>query len=274
MARPSSWRRKSWTASKDTGGRPTPNRFSTRRPIRRAGGSCSWGARPVCSRPPTQMADPRPGKANVRTRFGVVPAAGGKTTWIHVDPARYEYVSRVDWAENAPPTLLLLTRDQKDLSLVAADPRTGAKHELLREHDDDWLNVNPPRGGQGPGRDYRWLPDGSGFLWSTEARGSWQLQLRDKGGQLLRELTPPGFGYAGLQGLDAKAGTAFVGRAAEPIETQIYEVPLEGGEPRPLTQGPAQHAGVFARGSRGRAIVETPRTGQPIWRVYPAPGSA
>jgi dipeptidyl-peptidase-4 len=224
-------------------------------------------------RPPTQMAYPRPGKANVKTRFGVVPAAGGKTTWIHIDPAHYEYVSRVDWATSAPPTLLLLTRDQKDLALVAADPRTGATHELLREHDDDWLNVNPPRGGQGPGRDYRWLPDGSAFLWSTEARGSWQLELRDKGGRLLRELTPPGFGYAGLQGLDAEAGTAFAGRAAEPIDTQIYEVPLAGGEPRPLTQGPAQHAGVFARESRARAIAETPRAGQPIWRVYRADGT-
>lgn len=216
---------------------------------------------------------PRPGRANAKTRFGIVPAGGGATTWLRIDATRWEYVARVVWEEGAPPTLLLLSRDQKDLSLAAADPATGDLRELLHEHDDAWLNVNPPRG-QGEGRDLRWLPDGSGFLWSTEAGGAWQLELRDPAGKRIRELTAPDFGYANLQGLDAEAGVAYVGAAREPIDAQIWEVPLRGGAPRPLTRGPAQHAGVFARRSRARAVLESPGRGPPVVRVERADGTA
>ncbi|GAC1538469.1 MAG: S9 family peptidase [Myxococcales bacterium] len=222
-------------------------------------------------KPPQQQAYPRPGKPNVKLAFGIVPAAGGETRWLEYDRARFEYVARVDWEENAQPTLLLLTRDQKDLSLVAADPATGKTRELLCEHDDAWLNVDSPRAGGG--RDYRWLPDGSGFLWTTEARGAWQLELRGKDGALLRELTPVDFGLAGLDAIDARAGTALVSRAAEPFDAQVWEVPLKGGPPRALTQGPARHDAVFARESRAHALTELPRQGPPTVRVVRADGS-
>jgi dipeptidyl-peptidase 4 len=223
-------------------------------------------------KPPQQQPYPRPGKPNVKIAFGIVPAAGGETRWIEYDHARYEYVARVEWAENARPTLLLLTRDQKDLSLVSADPATGKTHELLHEHDDAWLNVDSPR--QGGGREYRWLPDGSAFLWTTESRGAWQLELRGRDGKLLRELTPPDFGLAALAGIDARAGTALLERAAEPIDTQLWEVPLKGGAPRALTQGPASHEAVFARESRAHALTEVPRQGPPTVQIVRADGSS
>lgn len=223
-------------------------------------------------KPPQQQPYPRPGKPNVKIAFGIVPAAGGETRWIEYDHARYEYVARVEWAENARPTLLLLTRDQKDLSLVSADPATGKTHELLHEHDDAWLNVDSPR--QGGGREYRWLPDGSAFLWTTESHGAWQLELRGRDGKLLRELTPPDFGLAALAGIDARAGTALLERAAEPIDTQLWEVPLKGGAPRALTQGPASHEAVFARESRAHALTEVPRQGPPTVQIVRADGSS
>ena len=222
--------------------------------------------------PPRQMPYPRPGKPNVRTRFGIVPATGGATIWIKTDQSRYEYVSRVDWAKNAPPTLLLLTRDQKDLSLVKADPVTGDTHELVHEHDAAWLNVDPPSG-DGAGREYQWLADGSGFLWSTEERGAWQLELRGKDGRLVRALTPVDFGLSALLGVDAKSGMLFVGRSADPIHTQLYEVPLAGGTPKALTQGPAQHSAVFARNSRAHALIEIPHSGIPAIHIIRADGS-
>jgi len=51
-------------------------------------------ARP--ERPVEATPYPRPGKANVKTRFGMVAAQGGATTWISIDP-RWEYVSRLLW---------------------------------------------------------------------------------------------------------------------------------------------------------------------------------
>jgi dipeptidyl-peptidase-4 len=186
------------------------------------------------------------------TRFGVTSAEGGPTTWIKVDK-KWEYVARVEWPSGAPLTLELLSRDQKDLALVSADPRSGRTRELLREHDDAWVESV---------RDYHWLAGGRGFLWSTEAGGEWQLELRKADGAVLRTLTPLDFGYAGLQHVDERTGVAVVARSPDPQDRQLYEVPLGGGAPRPVTRGPDLHSGEFSRDSTVWVRIVSSRTGQ------------
>src|SRR5919201_47844 len=132
---------------------------------------------------------PRPGKPNAVTRFGITSAQGGPTTWIDFDMKKWEYVVRVDWQPQAPLTIELLTRDQKDLALVAVDDGNGKTRELLREHDDAWVEAV---------HDYQWIANGTSFLWSSESGGEWQLQLRKADGGLVRALTPADFGYGGL----------------------------------------------------------------------------
>src|SRR5207245_7461530 len=138
-----------------------------------------------------------------------------------------------EWQPGAPLTLELLSRNQKDLALVAADPRTGKTRELLREHDEAWLDSV---------RDYQWISGGTGFLWSTEAGGEWQLEMRKANGALLRTLTPLDFGYASLQHVNERAGVAVVLRSPDPQDRQLYEVPLGGGAARAITRGPDLHS--------------------------------
>ena len=201
---------------------------------------------------------PRPGKPNAVTRFGVTSAqGGGPTTWIELDK-KWEYVARVEWPAGAPLTLELLSRDQKDLALVSADPKSGRTRDLLREHDDTWIES---------GRDSRWLAGGTGFLWSTEAGGEWQLELRKADGAVLRTLTPLDFGYAGLEHLDETSGVLVVLRSPDPQDRQLYEVPLGGGAPRPVTRGPDLHSGEFSRDSTVWVRTDSSRDGQVHHRV-------
>ena len=183
---------------------------------------------------------PRPGKANAVTRFGITSAQGGATTWIELDRKKWEYVVRVDWQPEAPLTVELLSRDEKDLALVAVDPKTGKARELWREHDDAWIEAV---------HDYQWIANGTGFLWSSESNGEWQLQLHDANGRLLRSLTSLDFGYDGLVHVNERTNVAVVERSPEPQDLQLYEVPLGGGSPRPITRGPDRHIGEFARES-------------------------
>ena len=45
----------------------------------------------------------------------------------------------------------------------------------------------------------RWLADGSGFLWASDAGSpEWRLELRDPAGKVVRSLLPPGFGYVAV----------------------------------------------------------------------------
>src|SRR5262249_22770376 len=119
---------------------------------------------------------PRPGKANVKVRLGVVPVTGGDTVWIDWDRERYPYLGTVRWSKNAPLTLAVQNRLQTELVLLQADPANGKTTTLLTEHDAAWVNIEQ----EVP----RWLEDGSGFLWVSEQDGGPRLELRNKSGEL------------------------------------------------------------------------------------------
>ena len=76
--------------------------------------------------PANNFAYPRAGKANARVRLGLVPRGGGATTWVRWDSDRFPYLARVLWKEkNAPLSLLVQTRDQREQVLLAVDPGSG-----------------------------------------------------------------------------------------------------------------------------------------------------
>ena len=215
-------------------------------------------------RPAGESRYPQPGKPNAKLAFGVVPAAGGPTVWLDYDHARWEYVAKVIWSRGGPLTLSLLSRDQKDLLLVAADPATGKTRELLREHDEAWLNAD---------HDAEWLRDGSGLLWSTERNGAWQLELRGPGGALVKTLTAPDFGYAGIVAVQAEAHAVIVYRAVRAVDDQLWSVPLGGGEARPVAAGPDLYSGGWARDSAAHVLTTQGANGPPRHHIFRADGS-
>jgi dipeptidyl-peptidase-4 len=216
---------------------------------------------------PTQKvvptAYPRPGRPNVDVRLGIVAASGGSTTWIDWDQKRYPYLADVVWEEHAPLTIVVESRDQRELSLRAVDPRTGRTSELLHEHDDVFLNL---------GGDYRWLPDGSAFLWSSERGGGWQLELHDREGGLVRTLTPTSLGLLGLRHVGLEGDQAIVCASTDAIDRQLYAVRLTGGAPRALSRGPQSHDAVFARSGHVQVVQSFGLDGEQ-WEVRRADGS-
>jgi dipeptidyl-peptidase 4 len=189
---------------------------------------------------------PRPGKANVKVRLGVTSATGGDTTWVIWDRERYPYLATVKWDKGSPLTLLVQDRKQQEMVLLTAESETGKTHELLRETDTAWLNLDQDMP--------VWLPDGSGFLWTSEREGARQLELRDKAGQLVRVLVPGSFGYIpesnardslALQ-IDWSAKQVYFRASPDPTQAQLYRVPLAGGEPVALSTGFGLHSAVYS----------------------------
>lgn len=138
--------------------------------------------------------------------------------------AKYAYLVSVDWSRK-DPTALVIDRDQEELALLQFSRETGETRVLVTEKDDAWLNVN--HGAP------RWLEDGTGFLWMSEASGEWVLSLHDNDGKLVRTLTPAGFGLASLAGVDG--GFAIVEAQTNPTKQDVYRVPLAGGDPQKLS---------------------------------------
>jgi dipeptidyl-peptidase-4 len=179
--------------------------------------------------PPQRIAYPRPGRPNAEVRFGVVALQGGKVAWAQWDRARFPYVVSASWPKGGPPLLYVMDRLQQHGLLLAIEPSTGKATRLLEEVDAAWLNVDPSVP--------HWLADGSGFLWSTERSGEWQLELRDAGGQFVRALTPKGFGYVALADVDVTRRTAVVGAAADTTQQAPWLISLDGATP-PKRLGP------------------------------------
>ncbi len=207
--------------------------------------------------PPVRQFYPRPGKANVAVRLGVCPArenGGAKTRWLRWDAARLPYVARCVWGGNGPLTLVVQSRDQREVVVLAADPATGATKPLWTERDAAWVNLDHEMP--------RWLAEtslpGGGFLWTSERDGAPQLEVHGRDGAPRATLVPRTAGYRGIAGV---AGTDVYYRAGtDPAEFQLFRAPLAGGAPAALTDAPGQHraevggSGVFVE------TVETPTT--------------
>jgi dipeptidyl-peptidase-4 len=215
-------------------------------------------------REPIPFRYPRPGRENVDVTLGVVPAAGGKTTWVSWDRAAYPYLATVTWPKNGPLTLVVQNRAQTEEKVLAADVKTGKTTELLVEHDDAWLNLDQSVP--------KWLPDGSGFLWSSERSGSWELELRGRDGSLVRKLVPGGLGYRQLVGIDAEAKSLWVLAAADPRQEHVYRVPLDGGAPERVTAEEGMHDVVVSDRNGVHVLVSKDAKGDLHHRVRRANG--
>src|SRR5262249_30873819 len=79
----------------------------------------------------------------------------------------------------------------------------------------------------------RWLPDGKSFLWSTERRGAWQLELHTRDGKLVRELSPPDLGFREVVRVAPDGSVVTFKASRSPLEEIYYDVPVAGGPPTP-----------------------------------------
>ena len=167
-------------------------------------------------RPASTSRYPRAGRANAAVRVAVTPARGGAPVWLAWDRERYPYLGAVRWTEGGPLTLVVLTRAQDELALLAADPVSGATRVLLTEKDAAWIDLV-----QGfP----RWKEDGSGFFWLGEQSGWPELELRRPDGALAATWVKGSAGLAALVGYDDRRRWLWFTGGPDPTQTRLYVV--------------------------------------------------
>ena len=190
--------------------------------------------------PPAKNFYPRAGTQNAKVRLGIVAWTGGDTRWIEWDREKYPYLARVVWKENAAPLCVLVQkRVQQAELLLAVDPKTGATHEILRETDSAWLNL-----------DHKpmpiWLKDGKQFLWTTERNGAWQVELHSADGALISAVTPTDFQLEEFIDLNDADRSIVVSGGHDSRERHLFRFSLDGkSEPQRLSREPGRHLGVF-----------------------------
>lgn len=217
---------------------------------------------------PTPFHYPRPGKANAKVRLGVVSAAGGPTTWVSWEVAKYPYLTTARWNKGGPPLITVQSRDQREVALLKVNPKTGKTDVLLSEADPAWVNIHQSVP--------RWLADGSGFLWISERDGGPQLQVHDPDGQRQRVLASARDGFQDLVAVrgEGREVQVIYNASVDPTQAHVYQIALDGSSaPAKLSREPGLHSGVFAKDSTTWVHTARTLTAMPLTTVEEANGA-
>lgn len=188
---------------------------------------------------------PFAGQANALVDLGVIPVGGGDVTWMDLGVEEDVYLARVAWLPDGSLTAQVENREQSSLKLLILDPQTGRRQTLLTESSSIWINLHDMFY---PLRRSGWERAG-GFIWASERSGFCHLYLYDNQGSLVRTLTHGEWMVESIVGVDEQRQQVyFMATEKSPLESHLYGVSLEGGEPRRLTAEPGMHSVVIDRG--------------------------
>lgn len=164
---------------------------------------------------------PKPGTTNSAVRVGIVPAAGGTTTWVKTpEPLRDFYIPRMDWVDEQTIVLQHMNRLQNRNDVLFADAGTGSVRRVLRDQSKAWVEDMD---------EVVWLDGGREFVWVSEKDG-WRhayAVARDGGSERL--LTRFDGDIAGISAVDTAGGRLyFIASPENATQRYLYAAQLAG----------------------------------------------
>ncbi|HEX8724903.1 MAG TPA: S9 family peptidase [Gemmatimonadaceae bacterium] len=181
---------------------------------------------------------PKAGTTNSAVRVGVVPAAGGRVTWVKLPgEPRDNYVPWMEWAGAGELLIQHMNRAQNRDAVILADARTGAPRTVFTETDSAWVDLVD---------DVPWLNGGRDFLWSSERDGWRHIYEISRDGKAATLLTPGAYDVESVAAVDEPGGWLYV--IASPdnaTQRYLYRVSLRNPGP-PQRLSPAGEAGVHS----------------------------
>jgi dipeptidyl-peptidase-4 len=167
-----------------------------------------------------------------------VDRAGGRVEVIW-DRATFPYLVEVVWSPDGPLTLLVQSRDQTAMRVLAADPDTGATTPLSSADDPAWLEIVPGVPA--------WLSGGR-LVDTVDDRDADTRRLTVDG----QPLTPPGLQV--LEVLDAGGDEVLLRASEEPTESHVWRLRAANGSPAALERL-SDTAGVHRATGAGGTVV-------------------
>jgi dipeptidyl-peptidase-4 len=199
---------------------------------------------------------PAAGTANAEVELWLMDPDGGNRVRVDLGSNPDIYLARVDWApEGKALYVQRLSRDQKRLDLLKADPATGKTIVVLSETAKTWVNLNDG---------FRVLADGS-LLWLSERSGYPHLYRFADG--KLSPLTKGDWAVMSVAGVDPAGPLYIVANKDDVLESQLYAIDWRHpAAPRRITE-PGWAYGATMDGRATRAILSRSNPDQPT-QVY------
>jgi dipeptidyl-peptidase 4 len=177
---------------------------------------------------------PQAGTPNALVRLGQISPEGGETQWMQVGETSNTLLARVAWLPDSSTIAVeRFSRVQDKLDLLFCDPKTGAAQTVLHEQSKTWVNVAD---------NLFFLKSKPEFLWSSERTGFRHIYRYSDKGELLGQLTRGDWEVVSISAIDEPRGLVYyTSSETSPLETQLYRVPLNGGERARITREEGTH---------------------------------
>lgn len=162
---------------------------------------------------------PKVGEKNAACRVGVVPTAGGQTTWINLDgDPRNEYIPYLEW-NTAGLFVQRINRAQNQDELILLDQSLN-HHVVLTERDSAWVDVVDK---------IHWTRKNSEFFWPSERDGWRRLYLVSASGGRRNPVTPAGVDVIKLAHVDdAREIVYYMASPDNATQSYLYNVGFDG----------------------------------------------
>lgn len=170
-------------------------------------------------RTPVPQRYPAAGTANAEVTLHVIDLGGGRTAV----PYEQEYLVTAAWDAHGL-SLVTLSRDQKTMRLLSADPDTGETATVREDTDPAWVDIVTGV----PAR----LSDGT-LVWVADADGGKRLVIGSE------PVTPPSLQVRAV--LDVDGDTVLFQASGDPAEIHLWT--YSGGAVSAVTTEPGVHSG-------------------------------
>src|SRR5262245_1162477 len=205
----------------------------------------------------TTYAYPKPGTTNSAVRIGIVPAAGGATTWMKTpgDP-RNTYLASLDWIDATTVAMQQLNRLQNQNDYLLADAATGSVNRVFQDSSfrmdghPTWVDVQDS---------IEWVDEGAAFLWLSERDGWRHIYRVTRASGTATLVTKFDAEVTNFVAVDEKARVVyFLASPANPTQRYLYRAPLDGSSP-PVRVTPAGDDGwhTYTPGSGAKLAFHT-----------------
>jgi dipeptidyl-peptidase 4 len=157
-------------------------------------------------------------------RIGVIPAAGGATTWMKIPGSPVQnYLPRMEWAGNAGELIIQqLNRRQNESRIFLVNARSGEAKNIYTDADKAWVDAKPGAVG------WDWLNNGKNFVWLSEKDGWRHAYTVDRGGKEKR-ITNGNYDVKSISLIDQAHGLLyFTASPDNATQTYLFKTKLDG----------------------------------------------
>jgi len=183
-----------------------------------------------------QQRYPKAGDPNPYVQVGVVPAAGGRVTWMQFPPQADHYLAWLSWTRDSQKVFIQwMNREQDTIRVLHGDPQSGAVTPLFEETQSSWVSWY---------EDLTALATGD-LLVRSDVDGWDHLYLHGADGTRKRQLTSGQWRVRSVVHVDEAGGFVYVlaqpGQSGQTWNTEVRRVKLDGSGFETLTRAPGTY---------------------------------